>query len=109
MKTVKDAIMAYPGVADGEEFLSVVLTDRGMDGDAVYTAEAGRDVRLAVADVYAMIGGLPNFTEYKLSVSYDRAWYRSKAAELYRENGEAEKANRLGGIFVPRGKSNQTW
>ena len=102
MKTVKDAIMAYPGVADGEEFLSVVLTDRGLDGEAVYTAEA-------VADVYAMIGGLPNFTEYKLSVSYDRAWYRSKAAELYRENGEAEKANRLGGIFVPRGKSNQTW
>lgn len=109
MQTVKEAILAYPGVDGGEEFLSVVLTDRGLDGSAAYTADAARMVRLAVADVYAMIGGLPNFTEYKLSMSYDRAWYRNKAAEMYRENGEGEKANGLGGAYVPRGKSSPTW
>lgn len=109
MKTVKDAILAYPGVDDGEGFLSVVLTDRGLDGAAIYTADASRAARLAVADVYAMIGGLPDFTEYKLTVSYPRQWYLSKARELYRDNGEGEKATRLGGAFVPRGKAPQTW
>ena len=109
MKTIKDAILSYPGVADGGDFLPVVLTDRGLDGDADYTAELRRAVRLAVADVYAMIGGLPNFTEYKLSMSYDRVWYRNKASELYRENGESENAARLGGAFVPRGRSPKTW
>ena len=109
MKTIKDAILAYPGVADGGDFLPVVLTDRGLDGDADYTAESRRAGRLAVADVYAMIGGLPNFTEYKLSMSYDRVWYRNKASELYRENGESENAARLGGAFVPRGRSPKTW
>lgn len=109
MKTVRDAILAYPGVDDCEEFLAVVLTDRALDGEAEYTAESARSVRLAVADVYAMIGGLPDFTEYKLTVSYPRPWYLSKARELYRENGEGAKANRIGGAFVPRGKSTPSW
>ena len=107
--TIKEAIRAYPGVDDCEEFLAVVLTDRGLDGAAIYTADASRAVRLAVADVYAMIGGLPDFTEYKLTVSYPRPWYLSKARELYRENGEGAKANRIGGAFVPRGKSTPSW
>ena len=105
--TVKETILAYPGVDDCEEFLAVVLTDRALDGEAEYTAEAARAVRLAVADVYAMLGGLPDFTEYKLTISYPREWYMRKASELYRENGEPEKAT--SGAFVPRGISPQTW
>ncbi len=107
MQTVKDTILAYPGVADGEKFLSVVLADRGIDGEAEYSADMRRAVRLAVADVYAMLGGLPDFTEYKLTISYPREWYMRKASELYRENGEPEKAT--SGAFVPRGISPQTW
>lgn len=47
----------------------------------------------------------PSRLSYKLTVSYPRPWYLSKARELYRENGEGEKATQLGGAFVPRSKS----
>lgn len=102
--------MTFPGVADGEDFLDTVLTDRELDGSKEYTVSQKSSVRLAVADVYSMIGGLPDFTENKLSMTYPRSWYMQKARELYIDNGEPEKAVTLGkNIVVPRGRAHQSW
>lgn len=110
MATIRETILKFPGVADGEDFLDTVLTDRSIDGAARYTVSERNVVRLAVADVYAMIGGLPDFSENKLSVTYPRAWYEQKAKELYEENGEPENAAKIGKkIIVPRGRSGGRW
>ena len=110
MKTIRDTILSFPGIADGEDFLETVLTDRSMDGSKEYRAEEKSSVRLAVADMYSMIGGLPDFTENKLSMTYPRSWYIQKAKELYSDNGESEKAAKLGNnIVVPRGRSRHSW
>lgn len=110
MATIKDTILSFPGVSDGEDFLSTVLIDRSLDGADNYTSTKKKEVRLAVADVYSMIGGLPDFTENKLSISFPRDWYIQKAKELYMENGEPEKANALGKkIIIPRGKAPKLW
>lgn len=110
MKTIRDTALSFPGVADAEEFLDTVLVDRSLDGAANYTASNKSAVRLAVADVYSMIGGLPDFSENKLSMTYPRSWYTQKAKELYVENGEPEKAAKLGkSIQVPRGKASRSW
>lgn len=110
MATIKDIILSFPGVSDGEDFLNTVLIDRSLNGADDYTLVHSKQVRLAVADVYAMLGGLPDFSENKLSISYPRDWYVQKAKELYLENGEPEKANKLGKrIIVPRGKAPQSW
>lgn len=110
MKTIREIILTFPGIADGEDFLETVLTDRDLDGSKEYKVENKSSVRLAVADVYSMIGGLPDFTENKLSMTYPRSWYTQKARELYVENGEPEKAAALGKtIVVPRGRAHQSW
>lgn len=108
--TILEAIQSYPGVGDGESFISTVLVDRSIDGAATYSVEAKQSVQLAVADIYAMIGGLPDFSENKLSITYPRKWYIGKAKELYLANEEADKANSLGNsIQVPRGRSGSSW
>lgn len=110
MKTIRETILTFPGVADGEDFLDTVLIDHDLDGSKNYAVTDKSSVRLAVADVYSMIGGLPNFTENKLSMTYPRSWYTQKAKELYAENGEAEKAAALGkSLVVPRGRAHQSW
>ncbi|WP_071145755.1 hypothetical protein [Bacteroides ihuae] len=110
MKTIRDTVLGFPGVADAEEFLDTVLVDRSLDGAANYIASNKSVVRLAAADVYSMIGGLPDFSENKLSMTYPRSWYTQKAKELYVENGEPEKAAKLGkNIKVPRGKASRSW
>ena len=102
--------MTYPGIEEGESYLDTVLVDRSLSGAADYTADLKQSVQLAVADVYAFLGGLPDFTESKLSITYPRSWYTQKAKELYIANGEAEKANTLGkSIKVPRGKAPKSW
>ena len=108
MQTIREVILSYPGADAGSAFLETVLTDRSINGDVEYTTEAGKSVRLAVADIYAYIGGLPNFTEYKLSISYPRGWYLSKAKELYIANDEADRARGLGSR-VPFGIAPQSW
>lgn len=110
MNTVRDTILTYPGIEEGESYLDTVLVDRSLDGAADYTADQKKSVQLAVADTYAFLGGLPDFTENKLSISYPRSWYTQKAKELYQENGEIEKANTLGNtIKVPCGKATKSW
>ncbi len=61
--------------------------------------------KLVAADLYSMVGGLPDFTENKLSITYPRAWYDATAKRLYREGGEPEKAELIGNkIEVPKGR-----
>lgn len=109
-KTILEKILTYPGVADGEDFVETVLEDRSLDGAVSYTVDQKQSVQLAVADVYAFLGGLADFTENKLSMTYPRSWYTQKAKELYLANGEPEKANSLGkSIKVPRGKAPKSW
>lgn len=110
MKTIQDTILSFPGAADGEEYLERVMTVRSINGAAEFTPEDDQSVCLAVADVYAMLGGLPDFSENKLSMTYPRDWYTLKAKELYIENEEPEKADALGKkIKVPRGKAPRSW
>lgn len=110
MATVRDTILTYPGIEEGDSYLDTVLVDRSIPGADNYTADQKQSVQLAVADVYAFLGGLPDFTENKLSISYPRSWYTQKAKELYIANGEPEKANALGkSIKVPRGKASNSW
>lgn len=110
MATVRDTILTYPGIEEGDSYLDTVLVDRSLAGADNYTADQKQSVQLAVADVYAFLGGLPDFTENKLSISYPRSWYTQKAKELYNANGEPEKANALGkSIKVPRGKASNSW
>lgn len=107
--TILEAIQSYPGLGD-ESFINTVLVNRSIDGAADYSVQVKQSVQLAVADVYAMIGGLPDFSENKLSITYPRRWYIGKAKELYLANGEADKANALGNyIQVPRGRSGSSW
>lgn len=110
MTTIREAILTYPGTGEGESFLDTVLIDRSLNGAADYAVTYRSSVQLAAADIYAMIGGLPDFTENKLSITYPRAWYTQKARELYIANGEPEKAKVLGNsIRVPRGRASQSW
>ena len=59
---------------------------------------------------YSMVGGLPDFTENKLSITYPRSWYDATAKRLYREGGEPEKAELIGNkIEVPKGRARNRW
>lgn len=110
MATIRETILTYPGIEEGESYLDTVLIDRSLNGAVGYTAADKKSISLAVADVYAFLGGLPDFTENKLSISYPRSWYTQKAKELYIANGEPENANTLGkSIKVPRGKAPKSW
>ncbi len=108
--TVKETILSFPGLDDCGKFLEKILVDRSVDGAANYSVSLETTVNLAAADLYAFVGGLPDFTENELSISYPRSWYTEKAKQLYRENGEAKKALTIGKqITVPRGKSGRSW
>ena len=109
--TIRETILAYPGLDNCEEYLDkVVLPSRGIDGMCESVTADPKTMRLVAADCYAMIGGLPDFTENKLSETYPRKWYQATARRLYRENGEPEKADRIGGeIDVPRGNAVNRW
>lgn len=101
MQTIRDTILSFPGLDDSERYLDKVLTDRSLDGAAAYTKEKGEIVNLCAADLYAVVGNNPDFTENKLSVTWSSVDFKSAAARLYRENGEPEKADAL----LPKKKS----
>ena len=103
-KTIRDTILAYPGLADCEDFLdNVVLPGRGFEGTEDSKTIDIQKQKLVAADLYSMVGGLPDFTENKLSITYPRAWYDATAKRLYREGGEPEKAELIGNkIEVPK-------
>lgn len=109
--TLRDAILAYPGLSDCEDYLDkVVLPTRGINGE-VEASSVGVEIQKRItADLYSMVGGLPDFSENKLSMTYPRAWYDAMAKRLYREGGEPEKAELIGNqIEVPRGRSGGRW
>lgn len=111
MVTIKDTILAYPGLADNEEFLEkVALPGRGLTGGEDSSGIDTSKQKLIAADIYAMVGGNPDFTENKLSMTYPRAWYDAMARRLYREGGEPERAGLIGNnIEVPKGRSGSRW
>ena len=66
-KTIRDTILAYPGLADCEDFLdNVVLPGRGFEGTEDSKTIDIQKQKLVAADLYSMVGGLPDFTENKL-------------------------------------------
>ena len=76
-KTIRDTILAYPGLADCEDFLdNVVLPGRGFEGTEDSKTIDIQKQKLVAADLYSMVGGLPDFTENKLSISYPRMTLR---------------------------------
>lgn len=95
MQTIRDTILSFPGLDDSDRYLDKVLTDRSLDGAAAYTKEEGKTVNLCAADLYAVVGNNPDFTENKLSITWSSVDYLKTAARLYRENGEPEKANAI--------------
>lgn len=111
MVTIRETILSYPGLSDCEEFLdNVVLPGRLVDGFAESSTINIETQKLIAADVYCMIGGLPDFTENKLSLTYPRSWYEATARRLYREGGEPEKAEMIGNRFeVPKGRAGNRW
>lgn len=111
MVTIRETILAYPGLGDSEDFLDkVVLPGRGLTGEEDSTEIDASRQKLIAADLYAMAGGNPDFTENKLSITYPRSWYDSMARRLYREGGEPEKAESVGNSFeVPKGRAGNRW
>lgn len=111
MATIRETILSYPGLSDCEDFLdNVVLPSRGLEGSEIGGDVSSDTQKLVAADLYAMVGGLPDFTENKLSISYPRSWYDAMARRLYREGGEPEKAELVGNkIEIPKGKVGNRW
>ena len=61
-KTIRDTILAYPGLADCEDFLdNVVLPGRGFEGTEDSKTIDIQKQKLVAADLYSMVGGLPDF------------------------------------------------
>lgn len=58
-KTIRDTILAYPGLADCEDFLdNVVLPGRGFEGTEDSKTIDIQKQKLVAADLYSMVGGL---------------------------------------------------
>lgn len=111
MVTIRETILAYPGLEDCEVFLDkVVFPGRELTGEEVSSTIDTNTQKLIAADMYSKAGGNPDFSENKLSISYPRSWYNAMARRLYREGGEPEKAELVGNkIEVPRGRSGGRW
>jgi len=80
--------------------------------EGTHRSETGREWLPFVAppSFSPWVGGLPDFTENKLSITYPRAWYDATAKRLYREGGEPEKAELIGNkIEVPKGRARNRW
>lgn len=107
--TIRDAVLAYPGLSDMEDYLEkVVLPDRDLSGDEDISSVDSSVKKLLAADLYAVAGGNPDFTENKLTISYPRSWYETMAKRLYAEGGEPEKAESIG-FQVPMGRAGERW
>lgn len=56
-KTIRDTILAYPGLSDCEEFLdNVVLPGRGFEGTEDSKTIDIQKQKLVAADLYSMVG-----------------------------------------------------
>lgn len=110
MATIRETILEYPSIEDMEGFLDkVVFVKRNVNPDDECTTESMKQVGLCVADTYAMLVNSPDFTENKLSISYPRSYYIQTAKQLYIENGEPEKATKIGKRIIIRGRARNAW
>lgn len=110
MATIRETILEYPSVEDMEGFLEkVVCVKRGVNLNEECTTDNMKQVGLCVADTYAMLVNSPDFSENKLSITHPRSWYIQTARQLYIENGEPEKAARLGKRIVIKGRAGNRW
>lgn len=110
--TIKDTILSFPGLAGfNSAYLSQLLKARSLDGASESTVGTVREVNLAIADSLKFAVNMPDFTENKLSMKYPRSYFIETARQLYRENGEPEKADALHKktIKMPRGKAPLSW
>lgn len=97
MATIRETILSYPGLSDCETYLdNVVLQNRSVIGVEEYNPDIHKkQTALCAADLYAVVGNNPDFTENKLSITWSSVDYLKTAARLYREHGEPEKANAI--------------
>lgn len=97
MATIRETILSYPGLSDCEAYLdNVVLQNRSVIGAEEYSPGIHKkQIALCAADLYAVVGNNPDFTENKLSILWSTVDYLKIAARLYRENGEPERADEL--------------
>lgn len=110
MATIRDTILEYPSVEDMEGYLEkVVSLKRGVNLNDECTAENIKQVELCVADMYAMMVTSQDFTENKLSITHPRSFYIQTAKQLYIENGEPEKAAKIGKRIIIRGSAGKRW
>lgn len=110
MATIRETMLAYPSLEDMEDFLEkVVCVKRGVNPNDECTADNMKQIGLCVADAYAMLVNSTDFTENKLSVSHPRSFYVQTAKQLYVENGEPEKAAKIGKRIIVRGSAGHRW
>ena len=110
MATIRETILEYPSIGDMEGFLEkVVFVKRGINPEEQCTTDNIKQVGLCVADTSAMLINSPDFTENKLSISHPRSYYIQTAKQLYIENGEPEKAAKLGKKIIIRGRARNAW
>ena len=110
MATIRETILEYPSIEDMEGFLDkVVFVKRGVKPDDECTAKNMKSVGLCIADTYAMMVNSQDFSENKLSISHPRSFYIQTARQLYIENGEPEKAAKIGKRIVVKGSAGNRW
>lgn len=110
MATIRETILEYPSVEDMEGFLDkVVFVKRGVNPEEECTADNMKLVGLCVADTYAMLVNSQDFSENKLSITHPRSFYIQTAKQLYIENGEPEKASKIGKRIVVKGSAGNRW
>lgn len=110
MITIKETLLSFPGLEDVSGiFIEKILLSRGLTAMAEYTLEQEKQVNLAVADLYTFMANANDFTESKLSKTYSRDSFLRTVKQLYRENGEPEKAKSLEKKIVIVGKAPNKW
>lgn len=110
MATIRETILEYPSIEDMEGFLDkVVFVKRGVNPDKQCSSEDMKLVELCVADTYAMLVNSQDFSENKLSITHPRSFYIQTAKQLYIENGEPERAGRIGKHIIIKGSAGNRW
>lgn len=110
MDTIRDTILAFPGLEDTEDaFLNRILTLRGLKATDEYTVEKDKAVCLVAADLYKEMSNMPDFSENKLSKTYPRSYFVQSAKRLYIENGEVAKAATVGKKIIVKGRAGNRW
>lgn len=110
MATIRETVLEYPSIEDAESYLEkVVFVKRGVEPGKECSTDNMKLVELCVADMYAMMVNSPDFSENKLSITHPRSFYIQTAKQLYIENGEPEKAAKLGKRIIIKGRAGNRW